>query len=143
MSPNGVPAAGVGAWSAGAPQLTARELEVLRLLGDGRSTAQIAAALAVSTNTVRGHVRTLLRKLAVVGRDDAVRRACELGLLPRPDPDAAGAPLGPAPRWPAGDGVEAASVTGEGKPADRRIAPRVAAMRPAGAVRTEYAVRVL
>jgi DNA-binding CsgD family transcriptional regulator len=64
--------------------LSARELAVLRLLGERRSTAQIAAALALSTNTVRGHVRTHLRKLAATGREDAVRRACEQGI---PDDD--------------------------------------------------------
>ncbi|MGY1616891.1 response regulator transcription factor [Geodermatophilus sp. SYSU D00691] len=75
---NGQPAAGVRIAAPATPPLSARELEVLRLLDEGRSTAQIAAALAVSTNTVRGHVRTLLRKLAATGRDDAVRRAREL-----------------------------------------------------------------
>jgi len=64
-----------------APPLSPRELEVLQHLGDARSTAQIAAALGVSTNTVRGHVRTFLRKLSVTSRDDAVRCARELGLL--------------------------------------------------------------
>src|SRR4051812_3829758 len=65
----------------GPPQLSARELEVLRRLGEAQSAAQIAAGLAVSTNTVRGHVRTLVRKPAATGRDDAVRRAREPKLL--------------------------------------------------------------
>jgi LuxR family transcriptional regulator, maltose regulon positive regulatory protein len=54
---------------------------VLRRLGEAQSTTQIAAGLAVSTNTVRGHVRTLVRKLAATGRDDAVHRARVRGLL--------------------------------------------------------------
>jgi DNA-binding CsgD family transcriptional regulator len=40
----------------------------------------------VSTNTVRGHVRTLIRKLAATGRDDAVRHAREPELLSPPGP---------------------------------------------------------
>jgi LuxR family transcriptional regulator, maltose regulon positive regulatory protein len=59
---------------------------VLRRLGEAQSTAQIAAGLAVSTNTVRGHVRTLVRKLAATGRDDAVRHAREPELLSPPGP---------------------------------------------------------
>jgi LuxR family transcriptional regulator, maltose regulon positive regulatory protein len=40
----------------------------------------------VSVNTVRSHVRSILRKLSASRRNEAVRRAWELGLLPsRPD----------------------------------------------------------
>lgn len=41
----------------------------------------MAVALAVSANTVRGHVRTLQRKLAAPDRDGIAGRAGELGLL--------------------------------------------------------------
>jgi DNA-binding CsgD family transcriptional regulator len=41
----------------------------------------MAATLALSTNTVRGHVRTLQRKLTAPDRDGIVGRARELGLL--------------------------------------------------------------
>jgi DNA-binding CsgD family transcriptional regulator len=41
----------------------------------------MAAALALSTNTVRGHVRTLQRKLTAPDREGVVGRARELGLL--------------------------------------------------------------
>ena len=61
--------------------LTSRELEVLELLAKLFTTAEIAAALYISVNTVRTHVRSILRKLAVVRRNDAVRRAWGLGLL--------------------------------------------------------------
>jgi DNA-binding CsgD family transcriptional regulator len=54
---------------------------VLHQLAAGRSTAQITSALALSTNTVRGHVRTLQRKLAAPDRDGLAGRARELGLL--------------------------------------------------------------
>ncbi|MBB3086024.1 response regulator transcription factor [Geodermatophilus sabuli] len=67
----------------GAPALTARDLEALRHLAVGRSTAQIAAAMSISTNTVRTRIRSILRKLAVGRRGEAVRRGRELGLLPQ------------------------------------------------------------
>ena len=63
------------------PDLSRRELEVLLQLAGGRSTTQMAAALAVSVNTVRGHVRTLQAKLAAPDRNGVVGRARELGLL--------------------------------------------------------------
>ncbi|MBB3085105.1 hypothetical protein [Geodermatophilus sabuli] len=46
-----------------------------------RSTAQMTTALALSANTVRGHVRTLQRTLAAPDRDGLVGRARGLGLL--------------------------------------------------------------
>jgi LuxR family maltose regulon positive regulatory protein len=45
------------------------------------STAEIAAALFVSVNTVRTHIRSILRKLGVARRNEAVRRGRELHLL--------------------------------------------------------------
>jgi LuxR family transcriptional regulator, maltose regulon positive regulatory protein len=62
-------------------QLSERELQVLRLLSDLLSTEEIGAAMFISVNTVRTHVRSILRKLAVTCRNDAVRRARELGLV--------------------------------------------------------------
>lgn len=62
-------------------ELSPREPEVLRQLAAMLSTAEIAAALFVSVNTVRTHVRSLLRKLDVTGRAAAVRRARELERL--------------------------------------------------------------
>lgn len=52
-----------GSWLTVAPTLTPRDGELLAHLTDGRSTAQIAAAMAVSTNTVRGRFRRLARKM--------------------------------------------------------------------------------
>jgi LuxR family transcriptional regulator, maltose regulon positive regulatory protein len=63
-------------------ELTSRELEVLGLLAKLLTTTEIAATLFISVNTVRTHVRSILRKLAVVRRNDAVRRGWELGLIP-------------------------------------------------------------
>lgn len=62
--------------------LTSKEREVLGLLADLLTTDEIAATLFVSVNTVRSHVRSILRKLGVTRRNQAVRRAWELGLLP-------------------------------------------------------------
>ncbi|MGZ4649535.1 MAG: response regulator transcription factor, partial [Kineosporiaceae bacterium] len=61
--------------------LSERELEVLRHLAELLSTAEIAAAMFVSVNTVRTHIRSILRKLSVSRRNQAVRRSRELGLL--------------------------------------------------------------
>jgi PAS domain S-box-containing protein len=57
------------------PQLTPRQVEVLRLLERGRSTKQIAAELHLSTETVRGHIRRLFRALDVNSRLEAVAAA--------------------------------------------------------------------
>jgi DNA-binding CsgD family transcriptional regulator len=60
------------------PHLTPRQTEVLRLLEHGRSTAQIAAELHLSQETVRNHVRHLLRALGVNSRLEAVAVARRL-----------------------------------------------------------------
>ena len=54
------------------PSLTPRQNEVLRLLEQGRSTKQIADELHLSPETVRTHIRHLLRKLGVHSRLEAV-----------------------------------------------------------------------
>ena len=57
------------------PHLTPRQVDVLRLLEQGCSTKQIAAELHVSTETVRNHVRRLLKALGVNSRLEAVAAA--------------------------------------------------------------------
>ena len=57
------------------PHLTPRQIEVLRLLEQGRSTKQIAAELHLSTETVKNHVRKLLKALGVNTRLEAVAAA--------------------------------------------------------------------
>jgi DNA-binding CsgD family transcriptional regulator len=52
--------------------LTPREIEVLRAMADGRSTARIAVVLGISTGTVRSHVKSLLGKLGLHSRVEAV-----------------------------------------------------------------------
>jgi ATP/maltotriose-dependent transcriptional regulator MalT len=61
--------------------LSARELEVLRLVAEGLTDPQIAERLHVSTRTVNAHLRTVYRKLRVRSRAAAVKRANELGLI--------------------------------------------------------------
>jgi DNA-binding CsgD family transcriptional regulator len=61
--------------------LSPRELEIVRLVGAGRSNREIAHELFLSPRTVDSHVRNLLRKLDCRSRVDAARRAGELGLL--------------------------------------------------------------
>ncbi|MET8453242.1 LuxR C-terminal-related transcriptional regulator [Streptomyces sp. NPDC005209] len=62
-------------------ELSGRERDVLRRLAQMMSTAEIAADLYVSVNTVKTHLKSVYRKLAVNRRADAVRRARELRLL--------------------------------------------------------------
>jgi PAS domain S-box-containing protein len=61
--------------------LTPRQLEVLDQLAVGRSTLQIADALGISRDTVRNHVRGILRSLGVHSRLEAVVDARRRGLL--------------------------------------------------------------
>jgi LuxR family maltose regulon positive regulatory protein len=61
--------------------LTAKELEVLGHLSQLLTTEEIASTMFVSVNTIRTHVRSILRKLAVSRRNEAVRRGRALGLV--------------------------------------------------------------
>jgi len=69
---------------ASAVHLTARELDVLRLLARGLSYAQASERLGVALNTVGSHVKKAYRKLDVHSAGAAVMRAIQLGLLGEP-----------------------------------------------------------
>jgi DNA-binding CsgD family transcriptional regulator len=64
-----------------ADELTPRELELLAFLPSRLTIADIAARCFVSTNTIKTHLGHIYRKLGVSGRDAAIERAAELGLL--------------------------------------------------------------
>jgi PAS domain S-box-containing protein len=63
-------------------RLTQRQHEILELVASGLSTAEIAARLSLSTETVRNHLRHVLRELDAHTRVEAVATAQRLGLLP-------------------------------------------------------------
>lgn len=65
--------------------LSDRELEVLRLISDGRSNAEIARALIISEKTVKGHVSNILGKLHMLDRTQAAVYAWQQGLMMRKD----------------------------------------------------------
>ncbi len=62
------------------PELTGRELEILGLIAQGSSNAEIASQLTLSLKTVRNHVSSILNKLQVSDRFQAAMRARDAGL---------------------------------------------------------------
>jgi DNA-binding CsgD family transcriptional regulator/tetratricopeptide (TPR) repeat protein len=78
----GVPRGPRAATKANPGRLTDRQLDVLALLAEGRTNAEIATRLYVSRRTVDNHVAALLDRLGVSSRRDAVAAAPGLGLAP-------------------------------------------------------------
>jgi len=75
--------------------LTGRELEILRKVSDGMKNAEIAQALGISAQTVKNHVTSILRKLSVNDRTQAVVTAFRRGWITlEEDPSANPAPQG-------------------------------------------------
>lgn len=70
--------------------LTGKELEVLVHLDALDRTEDIAGAMFITVNTVRTHIRHILQKLDATRRNEAVRRARELGLIPAAGPSVRG-----------------------------------------------------
>jgi DNA-binding NarL/FixJ family response regulator len=64
--------------------LTPRELQVLRLVAQGKTNPQIGRELLVSPNTIKIHVERIIAKLGVSDRTQAAVRASDLGLLDPP-----------------------------------------------------------
>ena len=65
----------------GAPALTEREIDVLRLMAHGRSNKEIGAELHISEGTVKFHVNNILGKLGVADRTQAVTSAIQRGII--------------------------------------------------------------
>jgi DNA-binding NarL/FixJ family response regulator len=65
----------------GAETLSAREVEVLRLVARGASNPQIAEALCITVNTVKVHLRNILDKLRLENRTQAATYAVQSGLV--------------------------------------------------------------
>lgn len=74
------PAAAGATYPAG---LSAREVQVLRMVAEGRTNQEIAAALFRSVNTVANHVRNILAKVGAANRTEAAAFAARHGLLGR------------------------------------------------------------
>jgi DNA-binding CsgD family transcriptional regulator len=64
-----------------APRLSRRERETLALLAAGYSTAQMAEQMSIATETVRNHVKGVLRSLGARSRVEAVAKARRMGLI--------------------------------------------------------------
>ena len=67
--------------------VTPRERQVLALVGDGLTNAEIAAALAISEHTVSNHMANLFRKTGVGNRTEAALLAREAGLVSSQPPN--------------------------------------------------------
>ncbi len=74
---------GVAIAAIGAPgnPLTPREVDVLRMVADGMSTTEIAAALFLTAGTIRNYLSNIERKVGARSRLEAVRNAVEAGWL--------------------------------------------------------------
>ncbi len=68
----------------GAPELTSREREVLRLVAEGMSNAEIGLKLCVVEGTVKNHLHNILEKLHLQNRVQAAAYAMRAGIVPMP-----------------------------------------------------------
>ena len=65
----------------GSPELSERELEVLRLMARGKSNLEISTALSIAEGTVKFHVKNILSKLGVGDRTQAMIVALKRGII--------------------------------------------------------------
>ena len=63
------------------PELTERELEVLRLMATGKTNREVGGALFITEGTVKAHVNNILTKMGVRDRTQAVTTALKRGLV--------------------------------------------------------------
>jgi DNA-binding NarL/FixJ family response regulator len=73
--------AGAGDKQPQKPALTPREMEVLRLIGQGLRNQEIAERLVISERTAKFHVSSILAKMGASNRTEAVKMAAQLGLI--------------------------------------------------------------
>ncbi len=66
------------------PRLSKREMEVLESLARGKRNREIAHALDISEGTIKYHVKSILRKLNVIGRAEAIAVATKRGIIQAP-----------------------------------------------------------
>ncbi len=64
--------------------LSDREIEVLRLVGQGKSNKEIAMDLDISVNTVKVHIGNIFQKINVTSRTEATLFAIEHGIIKSP-----------------------------------------------------------
>jgi two-component system NarL family response regulator len=65
----------------GETALTKREIEVLRLVVEGRSNKRLAAALGITEGTVKAHINRILSKMQVGDRTEAATQAIRRGIV--------------------------------------------------------------
>ncbi|MBV8175291.1 MAG: response regulator transcription factor [Verrucomicrobia bacterium] len=70
--------------SISSPRLWRRETEVLESLASGKRNREIARGLGISEGTVNNHVKSILRKLDVIGRAEAIAVATGRGIIQAP-----------------------------------------------------------
>ena len=70
-----------GSAALGAEPLSRREIDVLRLMADGRSNKEIAQSLVLALSTIKMHVKHIYGKLGVKNRVQAVAQARSLGII--------------------------------------------------------------
>ena len=66
------------------PELSERELQVLKHMAAGKSNKEIAQIIYVSENTVKAHVKSILAKMDAMGRTEAIAIALKRGLIEAP-----------------------------------------------------------